>query len=91
MGRGRWVFVPDQNEKGSSGSPFFMWLILIVVGISVLYGIVRPDYEYYPVDGSCDDDRNGILGDKVISEDYFCKQECLVYEKWLFLMTYREK
>jgi hypothetical protein len=82
--RGRWVFVSDQDDKGSSGSPLFMWLIFIAVGVSLLYGIIRPDYEYYPVDGSCDEERKGILGENVISEDYYCKQESLIYEKWLF-------
>ena len=81
---GRWVFISDNGDKGSSGSPFFMWLILIAVGVSFLYGIIRPDYEYYPVDGSCDEKRHGILGEEITSEDYNCIQESFVYEKWLF-------
>ena len=51
-----------------------MWFIICVVVVSFLYGLICPDYEYYPADGSCDETDWG----------FYCQKESFVYEKWLF-------
>lgn len=82
---GRWVFIPDNGDKGGSGSAFFVWLILIAVGVSFLYGLICPDYEYYPADGSCDETHwDSVFEMEMTHTDYHCEKESFVYEKWLF-------
>ena len=85
MAGGRWVFIPDNEDKGSSGSAFFMLLILIAVGVSFLYGLICHDYEYYHADGSCDETHwDSVFEMEFTHLDYHCEKESFVYEKWLF-------
>ena len=62
-----------------------MWFIICVVVVSFLYGLICPDYEYYPADGSCDEtDWDSVFEMEMTHTDPYCEEESFVYEKWLF-------
>ena len=85
MAAGRWVYIEGNEDKGSGGSPFLMWFIICVVVLSFLYGLICPDYEYYPADGSCDEtDWDPVFEMEMTHTDPYCEEEYFVYEKWLF-------
>jgi len=70
MAGGTWIWIPDSEDDGST---FLVWIIIVLFLISFLYGLIYPDYEYYPADGSCDETESV----------YHCENEYFIYEKWL--------